>query len=94
MQTVVHLEKKKERGGGAKCEVQGRGMLLALAVGYWQASVVGGDEAECFCRVAGVSIVLLLLRAALCSCLAECSCKKNPPTVITPQVERKRNNNE
>ena len=51
-------------------------MLLALVVGYWQASVVGGDEAECFCRVAGVSIVLLLLRAALCSCLAECSCKK------------------
>ena len=68
-------------------------MLLALAVD-WQASVVGGDEAECLRKVAGVSIVLLMLCAALCSCLAECSCKKNPPTVITPQVERKRNNRE
>ena len=31
-------------------------MLPTLAVG-WQTSVVGGEKAECFCKIAGMSFV-------------------------------------
>ena len=48
----------QERGG--KHRMQGGEMLLTLMVG-WQASVVRsvvrGEEAGCFCKVAGMSIV-------------------------------------
>ena len=72
--------------GGAKCEVQGREMLLALAVG-WQASAVGGDKAECLRKVDDVSIVLLML----CSCLAECACKKKSSnSYYTPSGKKKK----
>ena len=43
-------------GGGAKRRMRSGEMYPTLAVG-WQASVMRGEEAGCFCKVAGVSII-------------------------------------
>ena len=54
------MEDTWEEGGeevGAERKAQDGEMLLTLAIGWW-ASAVRGEEAGCFRKVAGVSIVV------------------------------------
>ena len=45
---------------GAEHRMRGREMLLTLMLG-WRASVVRGEEAGCFCKVAGMSNVAVCI---------------------------------